>query len=87
MSKPNMVRVIWRDSMVLAQGGWFDPEDAPFPTGKELRHESAGFLVSDTDEGVVVAASIYEGNDEGLRVATAVFIPRSAIIDVWPLNG
>lgn len=77
--RPKMVHVLWRDSMILGQGGWFDPEGV-LPKEEELVHESVGFLLSDNDEGIVVASSIYLGNEEGMRVAAAVFIPRSAII-------
>lgn len=81
-----MVHVVWRDSLVLGQGGWFDPGDDVLPKGKELEHESLGFVISDTDEGVVVASSIYLGNEEGPRVAAAVFIPRSAILEMRTID-
>jgi hypothetical protein len=70
--------------MILGEGSWFNPEGV-LPTKDELIHESAGFLVSDTDEGLVVAASVYLGNDEGIRVAGATFIPRSAVVEVAKL--
>lgn len=70
--------------MVLGEGGWFNPEGV-LPTKDELLHESAGFLISDTDEGLVVATSIYLGNDEGMRVSGATFIPRNAVLKVTKL--
>lgn len=79
------VEVEWVDSMVLNYGEWAGREEHEEAFG-EMTHRSCGYLFSDSDKGLILAQSVYEGN-EGDRAAGAMFIPRPAVLSVTELEA
>ena len=82
MSLP-VVLVEWRDSY-RASDGW-TPRQESIETGRSMMSDpifSAGFLVDDTDVGIVVASGFNHHADD---VEGAMAIPRSAIVSIKTL--
>ena len=84
MSRPPIVLVEWLDSH-RASNGWTELEES-VESGREAITTpmlSAGFLVDDTDAGVVVTCGL---NPRGPDVEGAMAIPRVAILKVTELR-
>ena len=84
MSRPPIVLVEWLDSH-RASNGWTELEES-VESGREAITTSmlsAGFLVHDDDDGVVVACGL---NPRGPDVEGAMAIPRVAIRRVVQLR-
>ena len=77
--------VEWVDAGILASR-W---EDREVVVGESLRHikgsiQTAGFVIANDDEGVVLALSFNPNNDD---VNLAMFIPRANIREYRELQG
>ena len=84
MSPPPVVFVTWRDSY-RASDGWTNREES-IASGREMMADpiySAGFLIDDTEAGIVVAAGFNQHADD---VEGAMAIPRSAIVKIEELR-
>lgn len=81
---PSIVLVEWRDSH-LASDGWTDREECINAAHEMLADpiRSAGFLIDDTDAGLIVASSLNQHADD---VEGAIAIPRSAIVSLRRLG-
>jgi hypothetical protein len=75
-----IVSVTWVDSMRV-QLGWAE-EDRYTAAMEGLVCRTAGFLIAQDGDNVMVALSTYE---DGSMIETAMVIPRSAIkrMDLW----
>lgn len=85
MSRPPIVLVEWLDSH-RASDGWTELSES-VASGREAITTtmlSAGFLVSDTEDGMVVACGL---NPRGPDVEGAMAIPRVAIVRVTQLRA
>jgi hypothetical protein len=85
MSRPAIVLVEWLDSH-RASNGWTELDES-VESGREAITTamlSAGFLVHDDEDGVVVACGL---NPRGPDVEGAMAIPRVAILKVTQLRG
>jgi hypothetical protein len=83
MSRPAVVVVEWRDSY-RASDGW-TPRQESVDAGREMMSDpitSAGFLIDDTEDGIIVACGFNHHADD---VEGAMAIPRSAIVNVTEL--
>jgi hypothetical protein len=70
--------------MTLNYGDWADREDHE-SAFDAMTHRSSGYLFSDTDQGVILAQSVYKG-EPGDRAAGALLIPRGSIIAIRTLT-
>ena len=85
MSRPPIVLVEWLDSH-RASNGWTELEES-VASGREAittNMLSAGFLVHDDTDGVVVSCGL---NPRGPDVEGAMAIPRVAIVKVTQLRS
>ena len=85
MSRPPIVLVEWLDSH-RASNGWTELDES-VESGREAITTSmlsAGFLLHDADDGVVVACGL---NPRGPDVEGAMAIPRVAVVKVTQLRA
>jgi hypothetical protein len=78
------VRVTWLDS--AGNNSWRSLASAldEFGDESQLRCRSVGYLIGESDAGVMLAQSL--GHQGGDNVADTLFIPRPAILEVEALT-
>ncbi len=82
------VEVEWLDSMTLDHGGWGDIEDFGEATSVEaMTHRSCGYLISETEEAILLAQSLYAQHGVQERAAGALVIPRRAVLSLKDLDA
>ena len=84
MSRLPVVIVEWTDSY-RASDGW-TPRDESIESGREMISDpitSAGFLVDDTEAGIIVACGYNHHADD---VESAMAIPRRSIVSIKTLR-
>ena len=77
---PPIVFVRWRDSYLPSEG--WTPQDECVESGRTMTSDpiySAGFLIDDSDTGIIVASAFNHHADE---IVGSVAIPRSAIASI-----
>lgn len=78
-----LVEVEWLDS--IGEGRWTNVEEAiRIATKSYMLHRTAGYLVHENDDMILIAGS---RNETGETVADTMQIPKVAVINVRNLTG
>jgi hypothetical protein len=81
-----IVEVKWLDSIML-QDGWASISEYREKSTKEHReHFSCGYLVQNTNDGILLALSAMKPPDDEIYVTDCMWIPRAAIVEMHELQ-
>jgi len=72
-----IAEVLWEDAWVECE----DFQDVKIPNIEPIQRRTAGFLISENKNCIVLATDIYETNSK--IVNTVMVIPWSAVLDWW----
>jgi len=84
---PELVEILWVDSLVINHGEWCDWEETDDCLNKDsMLHRSAGYVIKESDDALVMALSInYDQSsveeDSDRRYACTCVIPKRAILE------
>jgi lipocalin len=76
-----LVELLWVDSAQLDGGDWIPRARLDEALADGLAHRSAGYLVADTADAVVLARSITEWQDSLEKLEGVLAIPAAAVFE------